>query len=203
MLAFLSGIVEEKLFNPNRCVINVRGLGFLIYVSQRSWNALRIDSEAKLFTSLNLSMDSAKIYGFKSQWEQSFFDLLSSIKGIGARSALSLIDGLSAQQITQAVATGSDSILVQAPGIGKKIAERIIFELKPRLGELEAYTNASGGSGDNSLPTGKFSETENILRSLGYANSEIEKALKANAQYADGDNVDSLLKACLSWLNVN
>jgi Holliday junction DNA helicase RuvA len=206
MLAFLSGPVEAKPHNPNRCVLNVGGIGFSLFVSQRAWNDSVVGSSIKLFTSLNVSQDSVKIFGFAASWELDLFEVVSSVKGIGPRSALALVDGLSVRQLTQAIAEGSESSLTQVQGIGKKTAERIIFELKTKLTELERISFHSQGEGSQEGQTsalGKFVETENILRSLGYSQIEIEKAIQANSASVNEDNSEALLKACLTWLSTN
>jgi holliday junction DNA helicase RuvA len=206
VLAFLLGIVESKLFNPNRCVINVGGLGFTVYTSQASWNLLQVGNEAKLHTSLAISTDNVKIYGFLNPWEITLCEMLSNIKGISYRSALALMDGLSAGQIAEAVTEGDEDMLSKAPGIGKKTAERIIFELKTKLSELESLAQASLGENlqiGGSQDIGKIAETETVLRSLGYNPSEIEKAIRANAQNIAEESHEVLLRACLGWLSQN
>lgn len=204
MLAFLAGIVDAKPYNPNRCVLNVNGIGFSLFVSQRTWNEINVGSEAKLFTSLNISQEAVKIFGFLAEWEQNLFEILGSVKGIGPRSALALVDGLSIRQLVQAVSEGSESSLTQVQGIGKKTAERIVFELKTKLTELERLSFNSQGEGFQNISNseiGKFAETENILRSLGYSQIEIEKAIQANSAQVSNDNSEALLKDCLTWLS--
>ncbi len=190
MLAFLSGIIESKLINPNRCIIEVNGLGFLVYLSQSSWLALEAGKTHKLYTSLNISPEAVKVYGFTNAWEQSLYELINSVKGIGAKSALALLDALSPEQIVQAIAEGSADTLSTAQGIGQKTAERIIFELKSKISQLQVL---SGNVGN--VEINKYAETESILRSLGYKPSEIENAIQANAASKD------LIKDCLTWLS--
>ncbi|MFN5538766.1 MAG: Holliday junction branch migration protein RuvA [Candidatus Melainabacteria bacterium] len=205
MLSFLSGIIETKSINPNRCVVNVGGIGFMVFVSHFSWTSIETGSQSKLHTALHISQEMVKIYGFTHVWELNFFELLSSVKGIGPRSAMALIDGLSPKQIVQAIAEGSEDTLAKAQGIGKKTAERIIFELKPKLIELEnLIPRSASGLGLENEDLGKFAEARNILSSLGYSQTETEKAIQANSHLgASNGNMEEMLKACLTWLSVN
>ncbi|MDJ0625543.1 MAG: Holliday junction branch migration protein RuvA [Candidatus Caenarcaniphilales bacterium] len=206
MLAFLSGTIEAKHFNPNSCEINVNGLGFEVSVSHRTWTSLEIDKDAKLFTSLNISQDNVKIFGFSENWEKRLFDILSSVKGIGSKSALAIVDVINPQQIIQAIREDSGDVLSNAQGIGKKSAERIIFELKPKLDKLESLCNQHLTVDIDSSKINQFSEVADILQSLGYNQSEIDKSIKANAQEADSNtnsNTQEMLKNCITWLNKN
>jgi len=202
MLSFLQGKIESKSFNPSRCVINVNGFGLLVLLSTRGLSQVEVGKEAKIFTSLNFSQESLKLFGFFTDWELELFELLGTVKGIGPRSALALIDGISPQQIVQAILEESHDILAQAQGIGKKTAERIVFELKPKLPELERIAMQSINPGDTQVEIGKFGEVANILQSLGYSQAEIEKSIKANASVSQDASIDSFLKSCLSWLSV-
>lgn len=145
MLAFLDGNIESKLINPNRCIIEANGFGFLVYISQAAWLAIQVGQRAKLYTSLNISPEIIKIYGFTNAWEHSLYELINSVKGIGAKSALALLDALNPDQIMQAIAQGSPDILCEAQGIGKKTAERIIFELKSKIGQLQIISGSGSG----------------------------------------------------------
>ncbi len=195
MLTFLTGILEAKQFNPNRAVLNCAGFGVSLFISQRSYLACEVGNETKFHTSLQINPEIIKIYGFNEEWERDLCDLLSEVKGIGYKTALAVVDGLSPTQILDAVAKDSPADLTKAPGIGKKTAERIIFELKAKLSEIERLASASQRRNFNVNEVGKFAEAENILRSLGYSQFEIDKAIKANSDTED------LLKACLVWLS--
>ncbi len=201
MLAFLIGFIDSKIFNPNSAFINVQGFGFLIYLSYNAWTKAEIGQEYKIYTVLNVSQENIKIYGFLEDWEKQLFELISSVKGIGAKSALALIDSINPSQITKAIIEENPTTLSAAPGIGKKTAERVIFELKPKVLELEIISQKSLrlNAGDI-LDIGQFAEISSILNSLGYSQINIDKALKANNE--DNINTDDLLKKCLTWLSV-
>ncbi len=200
MLAFLIGSIDSKIFNPNSVSINVQGFGFLIYLSYNAWTKAEVGKEYKFYTVVNISQESMKIYGFLEDWEKQLFELISSVKGIGAKSALALIDSISPSQITQAIIEENPQTLSAAPGIGKKTAERLIFELKPKVLELEIISQKSLRLNvGNILDIGQFAEINGILNSLGYSQSDIDKALKAN--HEDNISTDDLLKKCLTWLS--
>lgn len=201
MLSFLEGTVESKNFNPNRCIINVNGFGLSVFISTRTFAQIQVGHSARVFTSLIYSQEAIKLFGFLAQWELALFELLSSVKGIGPKSALSLVDGLNPQQIAQAVLEESSDILSQTPGVGKKTAERIIFELKNKLVDLETIAKQSLNISGETLEMGNFVEVSNIMLSLGYSSQEIEKSIKANLQFANNLSSDELLKLCLSYLS--
>ena len=189
MLAFLSGIIRQKLSNPYRCVLEVNGLGFNLFISQNSWQQLIIGQNQLLFTSLQIAPEQVKVYGFTDECEQKLYELISSVKGIGAKSSLALLDTLKPQEIVQAIATGNSTILTQTPGVGKKTAERLIFELKSKLNALQ--TVSSNGQ------INQYLETSQILHSLGYETRYIEEAIQSSL---DSPN---LLQACLQWITKN
>lgn len=203
MLSFLAGTIEAKSFNPNVCVINVNGMGFEVFVSHRSWTSLDTAKEAKLFTSLSISQDNARIFGFIENWEKELFEILGSVKGIGAKSALAIVDAISLQQIIQAIREENGDVLANAQGIGKKTAERIVFELKPKINKLESLCSSYLTMDIDTSNISQFSEVADILGSLGYSQAEIDKSIKANAQNSDTQNIQEMLKSCLTWLNSN
>lgn len=202
MLSHLNGLVDSKNFNPNFCVLDVNGIGFTVFVSQRSWQTLNPKETAKLYTSLSISQDNVKIYGFSEQWELKLFEMLNSVKGIGAKSSLALLDSLGPQRILEAIKKESAELLATAPGVGKKTAERIIFELKPKFQELQLVCGSTAFGDSENADLSAFSEVASILQSLGYNQFEIDKSLKANKDLIES-NTQDMLKACLTWLNSN
>ncbi|MDX1920138.1 MAG: Holliday junction branch migration protein RuvA [Candidatus Caenarcaniphilales bacterium] len=202
MLSHLNGIVDSKNFNPNFCVVDVNGIGFTVFVSHKAWQDLKVNEAAKLYTSLSISQENVKIYGFAQQWELKLFEMLNSVKGIGAKSALAILDSVGPQRILEAVQKESAEILASAPGVGKKTAERIIFELKPKVRELQMICGNTSDDASGGSDLSGFSEVMSILESLGYNQFEIDKALKANKKDAES-NTQDMLKACLTWLNSN
>ena len=120
MLSFLTGLVHEKAFNPNRCHLEVSGFGLLIHLSEKSFLNIKTEDKVKLHTSANFSLENTKIYGFLDLWEKELFELICSVKGIGGKSALTLIDTFSPRRIIQIISEEASEDLSKAPGIGKK-----------------------------------------------------------------------------------
>ncbi|MDX1918777.1 MAG: Holliday junction branch migration protein RuvA [Candidatus Caenarcaniphilales bacterium] len=198
MLAFLIGEVSSKLISPWRCLLDVNGIGFEVFLSQRSWQKLNQAENARLFTFLSLNPENPRIFGFCEEWEQTLFQTLEGVKGIGPKTALALLDGLSPDQFIHALQNDNPSLLTQVPGIGAKTAERLIFELKPKLRELNLKLAAQTSSHNGSNI--QYQEVSDILLSLGYTLPEIDQALKANQETLQSDSPEEGLRACLSWL---
>ncbi len=131
MIATIKGTVLQK--EGFSVVIDVQGLGFEVVLSRSAFDRCRLQEEVVLLTSLQLSETGPSLYGFGDGLERRMFRLLLLVKGVGGRLAMTLLQGLSPQKIIAAVASGDVRSLVSVPGIGKKTAERICFELADRI----------------------------------------------------------------------
>ncbi len=174
MFYYLEGTVT--ITGPSLAVIDVGGAGYLCATSQNTLKDLVIGQKARLYTHVVIREDAFDIYGFTAQEELNCFRMLIGINGVGPKAALSILSSSSPSQLAMAVLTGDEKLLTAAPGIGKKIAQRIILELKDKLAksQLEA-------AGYDAPPTGTASsaaEAETALAVLGYDRREIAAALK-------------------------
>lgn len=198
MYAFIEGIVEHK--SSGELVINAGGVGYLLLCSQSTLSAAPPWGEfTRIYTHLSVREDAMELFGFTSQEEKAMFLRLTSISGIGPRTALGVLAAMPLPDLTLAILTGDAATLCRAPGIGKKTAQRITLELKDKLSaeDLPAGTQAvslPGSSGADSA----VGEAILALQSLGYTQSEAARAVSAAHQDAgDGAGADDLVRLAL------
>ena len=178
MYYYLNGVVGH--IAPNLAVVDCGGVGYACRTTSYTLSALQVGEKAKLFTHLNVREDAMELYGFASENECSCFRMLIGISGVGPKAALSILSSTTPEGLATAIITGQEKALTVAPGIGKKIAQRIILELKDKLakGQLPAAEESFGGSGVTVIPQDKTSEASAALAVLGYNPAEISAALK-------------------------
>ncbi|MEW1791695.1 Holliday junction branch migration protein RuvA [Streptomyces niveus] len=205
MIAFVSGPVAALA--PTSAVIEVGGVGMLVQCTPATLAGLRIGQEAKIATSLVVREDSLTLYGFADDDERQTFELLQTASGVGPRLAQAMIAVHSPDTLRVAVATGDEKALTAVPGIGKKGAQKLLLELKDRLGE--PVGSHIGGQGIGTpLSVSWNDQLHAALIGLGYATREAdeavalvtpqaEEAIKAGEEPA----VPRLLRAALQSLN--
>ncbi len=178
MFEYLSGSLAKV--GPNLAVIDCGGVGFACRTTNVTLAALERGKPAKLYTYLNIREDAMELYGFASESERSCFEMLIGVSGVGPKAALSILSSATADQLALSIITGDEKALTAAPGVGKKIAQRIILELKDKLakGQLGATGESYGGTGVTVIPENKTSEAGAALAVLGYSAPEIAAALK-------------------------
>lgn len=178
MFYYLKGVVGHVA--PNLAVIDCGGVGYACRTTSYTLSALQVGEKAKLFTHLNVREDAMELYGFSTENECNCFRMLIGVSGVGPKAALSILSSTTPEGLATAIITGQEKALTVAPGIGKKIAQRIILELKDKLakGQLPAAEESFGGSGVTVIPQDKTSEASAALAVLGYNPAEINAALK-------------------------
>ena len=181
MIGRLSGTLVEK--NPPHLLIDCHGVGYEVDVPMSTfYNLPALGEKVMLLTHLTVREDAHLLYGFGSAEERNVFKQLIKISGIGARTALSILSGMSVADLAQAITLQEAGRLTRVPGIGKKTAERLLLELKGKLG---ADLGAIGGVVHNDAT----SDILNALIALGYSDKEAMLALKqvpAGAGVSDG-----------------
>jgi Holliday junction DNA helicase RuvA len=184
MIAFVEGTVEEK--GVDRVMLAVGGVGYELLVPAQTLARLPANGKpARLFTRLAIRDEAMVLYGFSSQEERGLFDHLITVSGVGPKVALAILSALTPDALRRAVASGDAAALALAPGVGKKVAGRVIVDLRDRIG--------AGGDG---APTGPLAEVREALLSLGLSPQEARDALSALAP--DGDRpVEELLRDAL------
>ena len=169
MIAGLHGILES--LGSDWAIINVGGIGFQVYMPTSTLSSLgAIGEEVKLHTHLHLREDNATLYGFASVDELRLFQTLLGVSGLGPKLALAMLSAMSLDKLTMAIATGSVDLLTVIPGIGKKVADRLVLELKDKI-----------AAGWVTTPAAQLAEANTdvlaALTSLGYSVAESTRAV--------------------------
>ena len=185
MFYYVSGTVAHTA--PFLAVIDCGGVGYACRTTNHTLARLKKGERARLYTHLNVREDAMELYGFYSESELNCFQMLIGVSGVGPKAALSILSAATPESLAMSIITGDEKALTVAQGIGKKIAQRIILELKDKLakGQLSADGESYGGTGVTVIPENKSSEAAAALAVLGYSQSEIGVALK-------GIDVDAL-----------
>ena len=176
MLYYVSGPVT--VLEPGLAVIDCGGVGYGCRVTAYTAAQLKLNQPAKLYITESIREDAFDLYGFISREEQRCYELLTSITGVGPKAAMAILSA-GPQNFTLAVMTGDEKLLTAAQGVGKKIAQRIILELKDKVGGVDVTLDFSGPSvAPVVTDTGSMSLANKALQELGYSPGEIAQALK-------------------------
>jgi len=177
MLYYVSGTVA--LLEPGMAVIDCGGVGYGCRVTAYTAGQLKLNQQAKLFITESIREDAFDLYGFSSREEQRCYELLTSVNGVGPKAAMAILSSGGPQNFTLAVMTGDEKMLTAAQGIGKKIAQRIILELKDKLGGSSMELDFSAVSPATPVQAGSSAALARAaLQELGYSPAEISAALK-------------------------
>jgi Holliday junction DNA helicase RuvA len=185
MIAFLEGEVAEK--GVNRAVLNVGGVGYELLIPASLLSSLpAVGSRAKVHVRTVVREDAITLYGFASADERYLFDLLTAVGGVGPKLAISFLSALEPDAIRRAVLNGDSDALTIVPGVGKKLAQRAVLDLRDKLG---------GEAEGDLVTTGPLADVREALMSLGLSPSEASKATVDLE--ADGKATDELLREAL------
>lgn len=179
MFYYLNGTVAHT--GPYLAVIDCGGVGYACKTTNYTLSSLKRGEKAKLFTYLHVREEIFELYGFGSENELNCFQMLIGVSGVGPKAALAILSSVSPERLATAIITGDEKALTGAPGVGKKIAQRVILELKDKLakGQLNVAAGESySGTGVTVIPENKASEAGAALAVLGYGPAEINEALK-------------------------
>jgi Holliday junction DNA helicase RuvA len=169
VIASLHGTVES--LGSDWAIVDVGGIGFQVYMPTSSLSTLgAVGEEVRLYTHLHLREDNATLYGFTSPEELGMFQTLIGVSGLGPKLALAMLSAMNVEQLAMAIATGSADLLTEIPGIGKKVASRLVLELKEKIGAGWITTPAAQLAQENT-------EVLAALTSLGYSVSEATRAV--------------------------
>ena len=182
MFYYLEGTVT--LMEPGLAVIDCGGVGYACSTTTYTLAGLKLNARARLYTYCSIREDAFDIYGFSTKDERDCFLRLLAVSGVGPKAALSILSILSPDQFRLAVITQDEKSLTRAAGVGKKVAQRILLELKEKLGAAELPDASGGGAGVTLTHGSAVAEATAALASLGYSQAEIGAALKtiANAE---------------------
>ena len=182
MFYYLKGTVAE--IGQSSLVLDVNGIGFFINTSLKTISSVKASEPARLYISESIGESNFDLFGFADLQEKRFFELLISVSGVGPKAAISLLSSLNTDTLIMAIVNDDAKALTAAPGIGKKIAQRIILELRDKLGAEVPSMAAAVSSGDGStsnLAGGSNAVSDAIaaLSVLGYSTAEITPIIKS------------------------
>jgi Holliday junction DNA helicase RuvA len=196
MIALLRGKLIEK--NPNQVVLDVGGVGYQVSVPLSTFGALgSLHGEATLLIHTHVREDQLALYGFFTWREKQCFEMLISVSGVGPNLALKILSGMGVEQLAPAIRTGNLVQLVSIPGIGRKIAERIVLELRDKVTALDA------GASGSARPVAKSeleSDVASALVNLGYDARAVEKTVDEAQKSSGARDFETLLRAALQIL---
>ncbi len=179
MISTLTGRLTAV--GPDRVIIDVGGVGFTVIMPSSSLSALGLPgTTVKVHTHLHVREDNLSLFGFAAAEELSLFEMLLNVSGLGPKLALAMLSTLNPEQLATAIATGNTDVLEMVPGIGKKVASRLVLELKDKMGTGWFATSVPDGAGNHT-------EVVQALTSLGYSSAE---ALKAVSTLPPGDKLE-------------
>ena len=177
MIYYLSGPVT--ILEPGLAVIECAGVGYGCRVTAYTAGQLKLNQNARLYISESIREDAHELFGFISKEEQRCYELLTSVNGVGPKAAMSILSSGGPQNFTLAVMTGDEKMLTAAQGVGKKIAQRIILELKDKIGGSSMELDFSTGPAVSAISNqGNAALAHAALQELGYSPAEINAALK-------------------------
>lgn len=177
MYAYIKGSLEGKA--SNYVVIEAMGIGYKIFMGEAAIDGIgNIGDNVKVYTHYHVREDDISLYGFKTNEELRMFELLISVSGVGAKSALTILSNIEPSSFALAVITNDESKLVKVPGVGKKTAARIVLELKDKLKNIESDYNNNNAVKETIVNDQKIDEAISALQVLGYNKREIEKVFE-------------------------
>lgn len=176
MFHHIEGIVSE--IGPNLAVLDCGGIGFALNTTLHTLSQIKAGEKCKLFVSEAVKEDAFDLYGFYTKSERRCFEMLTAVSGIGPKAALSILSSNTPEGLALAVMNNNEKALTVAPGIGKKIAQRVILELKDKIGQETAAVEISMPQVVQTGESGAVRDAVTALGVLGYSNSEIAPILK-------------------------
>lgn len=194
MLAYLIGTLSEK--SPVEIVLDVGGVGYALNITTSTHEQLpALGEKVKLFTYLHLREDAVSLYGFATDEERQVYKLLLSVSGVGPKMAQSILSGMNASELREAIIANNVRALTNLSGVGKKTAERIVVDLRDKITKLDLKSSIV-------LPVQSDaqqarSDAYSALLALGYSKSIAEKALRAAITQSPNAKVDELIKLAL------
>lgn len=197
MIAFLKGTVAYC--TADSVVLDVQGVGYQVRLNERQLQGLSAGETLQITTHLQVREDGMELYGFSSPQEKELFLQLTRVSGIGPKTALAIFSVLELPEIIHAIVSNQPRLLSQAPGIGLKTAQRIILELKEKLGKMAGESQIVTALVDSNLPAEWQQEIEITLLALGYDALEIHQAMQISTQELQNqENADEAIRLLLS-----
>lgn len=196
MIASIRGTVAE--IGLDRCVVETGGVGVLVHATPAALAGLRRGSEGMLHTELVVREDSLTLYGFDSVHARQLFLTVQTVSGVGPRLALAILATLEPDELTRALAAGEVKVLTRVPGVGKRTAERMVLELKDKVGPISGGTDNAPEAGTASVPAA--TEVAEALEGLGFSAAEAGKTATAVLESDPGLGPAEALRLALKSL---
>ena len=193
MIYYVSGPVT--VLEPGLAVVECGGVGYGCRITAYTASALKLNQPTRLYVTESIREDAHDLYGFISKEEQRCYELLTSVNGVGPKAAMAILSSGGPQNFTLAVMTGDEKMLTAAQGVGKKLAQRIILELKDKIGGGTAQLDFSMPVAAAPVAQGNLQLATAALQELGYSPAEVATALKgADATAATEDLIKYALR---------
>ena len=195
MISHLRGTLLEK--SPNQIVIDVQGVGYEITIPVSAYSSLpELGGPVRMHTYQQVREDVLALYGFLTKDDKALFEKLIAVSGIGPKLAITALSGLTSEDLTAAIRSGAVEQLVRIPGVGKKTAERMVLELRDKVGPAGAAKSNAGG-----VPQGAFSATEedviSALMNFGASRASAETAVNKARSEKESNEFDALFRRAL------
>ena len=193
MFYYLNG--EITLMDDSLAVVDCGGVGYACHTTAYTLSRLRIGQTAKLYTYCNIREDAFDIFGFSSRDELRCFELLLGVTGVGPKAAIAILSATSPERFTLAIMTQDERTLTAAQGIGKKLAQRIILELKDKMGAVSEVDLSAPNAASVPTAGSALALAQAALAELGYSSAEIGAALKG--VQTEGKSTEDIVRQCL------
>ena len=199
MFYYVEGTVT--VLRPGLAVIDCGGIGYACHASQNTIGKLKIGTRARLLTYLNVREGLFELYGFIDEDEKSCFEMMIGVSGVGPKAALAILSVAPPDRLALAIITGDEKMLTQAPGIGKKIAQRIVLELRDKMSKEQLETASGSSPAIAEMASGGVNHTQEAvaaLMALGYSQAEALQAMKG--MDTTGMEAEEIIRQCLKKL---
>ena len=199
MFYYVEGLVSHV--EQGLAVIDCGGVGYACHTSQNTLSNIQMGEKARLYTCLHVREDIFELYGFADQEELNCYKMLTSVSGVGPKAALAILSVAPPSQLALAIITEDEKLLTQAQGIGKKIAQRIVLELRDKMSKGQLETRASAGNNIVMPEKGSINHIQEAVAALmvlGYSQAEAFKAMEG--LNSEGMDAESIIRYCLKKL---
>lgn len=193
-------LTGKTIIKENFAVVTAGGVGYRVFSSSATLARLKNNEENTLYTYLSVKEDSLTIYGFDTEEELSTFKMLISVSGVGPKAAVSILSALTPAEFALSVASQDPKNITKAQGVGKKLAEKIIVELKDKLKSVDLNDIAGSSNTTVNIGGNYVSEAVNALMVLGYSAVDAKKAVES--VMSEADNLEDLIKLALKKMSI-
>ncbi len=202
MFDYIKGTLTDK--NYPYCTVEANSIGYLLFVNQRTIETIgQINSEIKVYTKLIHKEDSMTLCGFKNKQDRIIFDILTAVSGVGLKAAYALLDEFETNELTCAIVNEDAKAIARTKGIGLKMAQKIVLEIKDKLLKTQISANLiKAKTNDSKIDTATIEQAKVVLESLGYSQSEYTNAIETALKELKKDDAQELVKEALKILSI-